>query len=143
MTRIDKPTDHLIGAAKLASKLAHVHVSDYKVGAALLMDSGKLHIGYNIETDVHTLTVHAEVLSVINFLQRDDLFDKPKALCVYVRGEKAWFPCGICRQYIWEKCGDITIIACCDSNVETKYAKLSKIFPDGFRKGKQNERKTK
>lgn len=129
----------LVNSARLASKLAHTHVSDYKVGAVLLTAFGQKYIGYNIESDLHTMCIHAEILAVLNFLQRDDPIDKPKVLCVYTKDKEPWYPCGLCRQYIWEKCGDILIVACNDKDTETKYSKLSLILPNAFER-KENVR---
>lgn len=102
MTQIDS----LIEKAIEATKNAYIVYSNYPVGAALLTKSGKVYIGSNLENAVYSLTSCAE---------RNAIF---KAV---TEGEKDWsliavvtrnggFPCGACRQVMYEFNPDLPIV---------------------------------
>lgn len=120
--------------------LSHPHISDYHVGAALRCHEGtdteRVHCGGNIETDVHSSTIHAEVGASINAIYTGAKKGDADTLAVSVRGEP-YFPCGICRQFLYEKWGkDLLIYAVGvdeeNDRLSIKQATLDEIFPHGF-----------
>ena len=89
-------------------ELALAPYSKYKVGAAVLTDSGDIISGCNIENSSYSLTCCAERVALFKAYSKG--FRTIKALSVST--ENAGMPCGACRQVIWDLCGDIPIYIC-------------------------------
>lgn len=103
--------------------------SKYKVGAALLADSGKIYVGSNFENAAFGAGVCAERVALGAALSSGER--KFKAICVC--GDSTDItPCGICRQALAEF-NDIEVI-CCDVKGNTSEYKLSDMLPMSFGK---------
>ncbi len=87
----------LMEAAKMAQKKAYCPYSRYPVGAAVLMDSGRIYTGCNIENASFGLAICAERVAIFKAVSHGD--KKIQALCVAAKSAK---PCGACRQVIIE-----------------------------------------
>ena len=98
----------LINKAIEMRELALAPYSKYKVGAAVLTDSGDIISGCNIENSSYSLTCCAERVAL--FKAYSEGFRTIKALSVST--ENSGMPCGACRQVIWDLCGDIPIYIC-------------------------------
>ena len=97
-----------IEAAKAAREFAHAPFSNFKVGAALHTRSGKIFTGCNVENASYGLTICAERTAIVKAISEGEKeFD---AITVVTDTEKLTPPCGACRQFIWEFCGDIPVI---------------------------------
>ena len=90
--------------------------SNYKVGAAILAESGKIFGGCNIENSSYSLTICAERVALFKAVSEGET--KFKALSVSTNN--AGMPCGACRQVIWDICGNIPILICNDYKLITK-----------------------
>ena len=90
--------------------------SNYKVGAAVLTDSGKIFGGCNIENSSYSLTICAERVALFKAVSEGET--KFKALSVSTNN--AGMPCGACRQVIWDICGNIPILICNNNKLITK-----------------------
>lgn len=99
----------LIDAARAARENAHAPFSNFKVGAALRSNSGKIFTGCNVENASYGLTICAERTAIFKAVSEGERggFD---AIAVFTAAEKLTPPCGACRQIIWEFCGDIPVI---------------------------------
>jgi len=87
----------LVEAAKAAQKNSYSPYSRYPVGAAVMMDSGRIYTGCNVENASFGLTVCAERVAIFNAVSHGE--KKIRALCVAAKSAK---PCGACRQVIIE-----------------------------------------
>lgn len=87
----------LIGAARSAQKKAYCPYSRYPVGAAVLMESGKMYTGCNVENASFGLSCCAERVAIFNAVNHGD--KKIRALAIVAKSAK---PCGACRQVIVE-----------------------------------------
>jgi cytidine deaminase len=97
-----------IEAAKTAREFAHAPFSHFKVGAALHTKSGKIFTGCNVENASYGLTICAERTAIVKAVSEGEKeFD---AITVVTDADKLTPPCGACRQFIWEFCGDIPVI---------------------------------
>jgi len=97
-----------IDAAKAAREFAHAPFSNFKVGAALHTRSGKIFTGCNVENASYGLTICAERTAIVKAVSEGEKeFD---AIVVVTDTDKLTPPCGACRQFIWEFCGDIPVI---------------------------------
>lgn len=100
--------DSLIVAAKQARENAHAPFSNFRVGAAVRANSGRVYTGCNIENATLGLTCCAERVAIFKALSEGERgFD---AVAVVTDGEALTPPCGACRQIIWEFCGDIPVL---------------------------------
>ena len=90
--------------------------SNYKVGAAILTESGKIFGGCNIENSSYSLTICAERVALFKAVSEGET--KFKALSVSTNN--AGMPCGACRQVIWDICGNISILICNNNKLMTK-----------------------
>ena len=110
--------------AKAASKHSYSPYSHFPVGAAILMDSGKIYSGANIENASYGLCNCAERSAI--FTAASDGERVLRAVVVYTPTKTATAPCGACRQVISEFGPDIPVASFCDSveRIETTSAAL-------------------
>lgn len=119
----------LIEAAKSARENAHAPFSNFKVGAALRTNSGKVLGGCNVENATYGLTVCAERVAIFKAISEGER--KFDAIAVVTDTDKLTPPCGACRQLIWEFCGDVPVIL---SNLKgrVEVLQMSQLFPKPF-----------
>ena len=101
--------------------------SNYKVGAAVLTESGRIFGGCNIENSSYSLTICAERVALFKAISEGET--KFKALSVSTNN--AGMPCGACRQVIWDICGNIGVLICDDNSLITKTESI-KFLPMPF-----------
>ena len=100
--------DSLIVAAKQARENAHAPFSNFRVGAAVRANSGRVYTGCNIENATLGLTCCAERVAIFKAMSEGERgFD---AIAVVTDVEALTPPCGACRQIIWEFCGDVPVL---------------------------------
>lgn len=122
-------TEILICAAKQARENAHAPFSNFRVGAAVRANSGRVFGGCNVENATYGLTVCAERIAIFKALSEGERgFD---AITVVTDTDNLTPPCGACRQIIWEFCGDIPVIM---SNLKgkTETHQMRDLFPKPF-----------
>jgi cytidine deaminase len=121
----------LIEEAKKAMQNAYVPYSNFMVGAAVLMKSGKVYTGANIENSSYGATVCAERVAIFKAISEGET--EIKEIAVVTETETPSSPCGICRQVIAEFCDDaIIFLANTKGNViETS---LKELLPMAFTK---------
>jgi len=118
-------------AAKEAASRARNHLSNFRVGAAIIASSHRIYAGCNIEFDNYSNTIHAEESAIAAFVSAGEK-QPPLAIVVYVPGEKIYFPCGMCLQSLFELGGkNLKVIACSDKAQETK--SIAELLPYGFK----------
>ena len=96
----EKEYGEVIKAALAARDLSVAPFSNFKVGAAVRTDSGKIFTGCNIESASYGLTVCAERVAIWKALSEGERgFTE---LAIAADTETLTPPCGTCRQIIWE-----------------------------------------
>jgi cytidine deaminase len=122
-------TDALIAAAIQVRDNAHATFSNFKVGAAVQDDTGRIHTGCNVENATYGLTVCAERVAIFKAISEG----ARRFTCVAVVADTETLtpPCGACRQILWEFCGDVEIVL---SNLagKTETLHLATLFPRAF-----------
>ena len=121
----------LIRIAKKMREKAYAPFSKYKVGASVETEDGSIVGGCNVESASYGLTCCAERIALYNAVSQG--FSKFKAIAV--ASENGGFPCGACRQVIWELCGNISILIV-DNENKIKKTSSQTLLPDAFDKGK-------
>ncbi len=82
--------------------------SEFKVGAAIITQYGKIYSGCNIESSSFGLTMCAERNALSAALcEGERVFS---AILVVADTEKPVSPCGACRQLLYDYAPDITVI---------------------------------
>ncbi len=100
----------LIEKAYEAQKLAYSPYSHYKVGAAVLTESGEIYAGNNIENAAYPSSLCAERVAIFKAVSEG--CRKIEAIAVVTRN--GGFPCGGCRQVMREFGGTTLIILIAD-----------------------------
>ncbi len=99
--------DRLIERALAVREMAHAPYSDFRVGAALLDDQGRIFSGCNVENASYGLSVCAERHAVAAAVS--DGSRTFRALVVITDVSPPGTPCGACRQVLAEF-GDFPIM---------------------------------
>lgn len=92
--------DELMAMANKAMENSYSPYSHFKVGAAILTDSGKVFTGCNIENSSYGATICAERTAAVKAVSEGYTHFVAIAICCS-SGEYA-YPCGICRQFVAE-----------------------------------------
>lgn len=100
--------DRLVKEALAASKMAYAPYSGFPVGAALLVSSGKIYRGVNIENISFSLTLCAERVAIFKALSEGER--KFLALAVSTESSPPAAPCGACRQVMVEFAPELPIL---------------------------------
>jgi len=119
----------LVIAAEEARKNAYAPYSGYKVGAALIADNGKIYSGCNVENAVYKVP-HAEE----NAIQAMASDGGREIIIFCCMAENGGIPCGSCRQFIWEFCGNdpsVKIIGV-DSKGNVHITTIGELLPYSF-----------
>jgi len=120
----------LIALARMAQERAYAPYSNYRVGAALQTVSGKVYSGCNIENISYGATVCAERVAVFKAVSSGERCFT--ALAVVVSDDRPAYPCGICRQVLFEFAPDLVLyLRGCRGTVET--ALLRDLLPRAFK----------
>jgi len=125
VTGVDIDWEHLRGVARDAATRAYAPYSNYPVGAAALVDDGRVVSGCNVENAAFGVTLCAEC-GLISDLVLGGGGRLVAFTCCNGAGE-AIMPCGRCRQLLWEHGG-------ADLLVETPEGVLSmtEVLPQAF-----------
>ena len=99
----DLPWDELRARAVDVSTRAYVPYSRYPVGAAALVDDGRIVVGCNVENAGYGVTLCAEC-GLVSDLVAGGGGRLVAFVCVNAEGELIT-PCGRCRQLLWEHGG--------------------------------------
>ena len=89
--------------ARDTAKKAYAPYSNFRVGAALITDSGNIYTGCNIENASYPATVCAEDVAVVKAISEGEKSIETIAVaCIDAESDTAIFPCGISRQRLAE-----------------------------------------
>lgn len=130
-----KLAQEMIDLAIEQLKYSYTPYSGFKVGAALLTESGKLYTGCNIENAAYTPTNCAERTAFFKAVSEGERAFQ--AICV-VGGKDGVLteyaaPCGVCRQVMMEFCNPETFrIILATSREQYEIFTLKELLPLGF-----------
>lgn len=119
--------EKLLELALDARKNAYVPYSGYAVGAALLTEDGKVFAGCNIENAAYGNTLCAERTALVKAVSEG--YRKFTKIAIASSGS-APYPCGACRQSLYEFAPGLEVLVTWDGHVER--APLSELLPHGF-----------
>jgi cytidine deaminase len=123
--------NELIAAAKRASENAYAPYSNFRVGAAMLLENGQIFSGCNVENASYGLTNCAErtaIFSAVSALGANQV--RIRVIAVVNDREVACSPCGACRQVINEFGPDAEIFYLGPSGIQ--HNSMRDLLPDCF-----------
>ena len=124
--------EDLINAATEARKHAYCKYSGFSVGAAIIDNQGRLHVGCNVENAAYPLGSCAEAGAIAAMVQEGG--SRIERIAV-VGGRDAvapCTPCGGCRQRIHEFASDNTVILVIDDSGEWQEYSIDELLPASF-----------
>ncbi len=121
-----KPIDWALlrSTALAVAKNAYAPYSTFRVGAAALVDDGRIITGCNVENASYGMTLCAECGLISELIKSGG--GRLVAVCVFGNDEPVT-PCGRCRQLLWEHGGTNMLL-----EVNGVPRKLSEMLPVAF-----------
>lgn len=124
------PIDALFAAAAAARKNAYAPYSGFLVGAALLTESGTIHVGANVENAAYPVGTCAEAGAIAAMIAAGET--RIVEILVMGEGNGLTTPCGACRQRIREFApGDTKIHVAGPAGVRATFT-LELLLPEAF-----------
>jgi cytidine deaminase len=120
----------LLKAAKDAMSNAYAPYSNFRVGAALRSESGRIHSGGNVENAAYPQGCCAEQSAISAMIQAGDR--KIMEIAIIGGGDVLCTPCGGCRQKIREFAGPDTPIHIFDAEGLRATFTLDELLPESF-----------
>ena len=117
----------LLDMAIAAREFAYAPYSKYKVGAALEAEDGRVFTGCNIENAAYGNTICAERTALGKAVSEGAL--RFTRIAISSSGSTP-YPCGACRQSLYEFAPDLRILMTWDGNV--RESTLEALLPHGF-----------
>ncbi len=106
---------------------SYVPYSHYPVGAALLAKDGRIFTGCNVENAAYGNTMCAERTALFKAVSEGA---REFAAIAIAAKNSAPFPCGACRQSLYEFAPDMRVMVTWDGNV--RKTTLRALLPEGF-----------
>ena len=119
---------------KAVQALAHAHspYSKKQVGAAILMDDGKMYSGCNIENASYGGTVCAERVAIWKAISESKSRHIVEVVVV-TDAIDPWPPCGMCLQVIAEFADpEQTLVHTANPNLFKKTFRFKDLLPEAF-----------
>ena len=119
----------LVDLAFTMLERSYVPYSRFPVGAALLCPDGTVFTGCNVENAAYGSTICAERTALVKAVSEGRR--QFTALAVVGRSEDYCWPCGACRQMLYEFAPDLTVLV---GRGDGQYVKLplKELLPHGF-----------
>lgn len=121
----------LMDKAKEAALTSYSPFSRFAVGAAVLAPNGKIYQGCNVENSSFGLTICAERCAIFKAVSEGER--EILAVAIYSPNADSCYPCGACRQVMYEFQGDNEIEVITENLGSLDIQKLSYFLPCGFR----------
>lgn len=118
----------LVAAATSARQYAYAPYSNYLVGAALLASTGEIYLGCNIENAAYPATICAERVALVKAVSEG----KRTFKAIVVVTDNGGYPCGTCRQMLFEFAPDLKVIIADGESTIKHEIPLSQLLPEGF-----------
>ncbi len=121
----------LADLAKEIAQKAYAPYSKFRVGAALISESGNIYTGCNIENAAYPATICAEDVAVFKAISEGETkIDSIAVACIDAESDSAIFPCGLSRQRLSEFNTDYVIVV--QKDTFKKYT-FDEILPYDFK----------
>ena len=115
-----------------AKALAYAPYSGFQVGAALLAKDGTVYTGCNIESAAFSPTCCAERTALVKAVSEGARAFTAIAISGGPTGGEYCYPCGVCRQMLYEFGGDNLQVIVAKTADDYKTHTLGELLPHGF-----------
>ena len=122
--------EKLMVACLEAREFAYSAYSKFRVGAAVLTESGKVFTGCNVENASFGLVICAERTAIVKAVSEGHR--RFKAIALSSDADAYIWPCGACRQFISEF-GEMHILSVKPGSSIIKEATIEEILPLSFK----------
>ena len=112
------------------SKNAYIPYSKFPVGACVLTENEKIYTGCNFENASFGLTICAERNAIGSAIADGER--KIKAIAIYSPNTDNCYPCGACRQVLYEFKSDNGIEIVLKEGDGLTLHKIEELLPEGF-----------
>ena len=124
-------TDHeLVSKAVEMQKFSYIPYSHFPVGAALLCGDGRVFTGCNVENAAYGSTICAERTALVKAVS-EGYTSGFAAIAIAGQGGDYCWPCGACRQMLYEFAPDLRVLAV-RGDGQFMEASLRNLLPHGF-----------
>ncbi|MDQ3615496.1 MAG: cytidine deaminase [Actinomycetota bacterium] len=117
--------DGLADVAREVAGRAYAPYSQYRVGAAAVVDDGRVVTGCNVENAAYGVTLCAEC-GLVSSLHATGGGRLTHFVCVNGHGDVI-MPCGRCRQLLWEHGGEDLLVL-----TVAGIRSMREVLPDAF-----------
>lgn len=115
-------------SARAVRDNAYAPYSGFRVGAAVLSESGKIYVGCNVESASFGATLCAERAALAHMIAAGE--HRAVTVAVFVDAAEPAMPCGICRQWISELGPHAEVVTATPAG--TKRTTIDHLMPDPF-----------
>ena len=124
-------TDHeLVSKAVEMQKFSYIPYSRFPVGTALLCGDGRVFTGCNVENAAYGSTICAERTALVKAVS-EGYTSGFAAIAIAGQGGDYCWPCGACRQMLYEFAPDLRVLAV-RGDGQFMEASLRNLLPHGF-----------
>jgi homotetrameric cytidine deaminase len=124
----------LVEAARKARRRAYAPYSHFKVGAALLLQDGRVVTGVNVENASYGLTLCAERNAIAAAIMAGAQPGDIAAVAIVTRATAPTAPCGACRQVLAEHCqSSVRVVMHNVADGKTEATTVKELLPRAFR----------
>jgi cytidine deaminase len=118
--------------AEAAAHHAYAPYSHFFVGAAILLESGQIVTGCNVENASYRLTTCAEQSAIARAVNEFGPAIRIRAVAVVNLNNSPCQPCGACRQTIAEFAPSTALITFPGLNAQPTATTLAELLPGAF-----------
>ena len=111
-------------------RFSYVPYSHFPVGAALLCEDGRVFTGCNVENSAYGSTICAERTALLKAVS-EGCREGWTAIAIAGTGEDYCWPCGACRQMLYEFAPHLRVLAA-RGDGQFQQVELSQLLPMGF-----------
>ena len=122
--------EELVELAFTMLERSYAPYSHFRVGAALACGDGSIFTGCNVENAAYGSTLCAERTAAVKAVSEGYQQDWER-LAVVGEGEDYCWPCGACRQLLYEFAPNLTLLVARGDHTFVRLP-LSQLLPHGF-----------
>ena len=131
VSELSEAKQDLAAKAEAVRENAYAPYSRFKVGAALLGESGRIYVGCNVENGSYGGTICAERGAVMAAVAAGER--RFEAIAITTTADTPCPPCGICRQVLAEFAPEMDVLLVVSDTQEVARFTLSELLPLRFR----------
>jgi cytidine deaminase len=125
----------LVEHARAVRERARVPMSNFRVGAALLIKDGRIFTGCNVELANILYSICAERTALVKMVSEGG--SEPLAIAVIADADEPIAPCGQCRQALYDFNPEMEVIMATMRSAEVHIEKIGALLPLAYKRPKR------